>query len=114
IWDCVEVEYVATLPYLVSMERIRAEPALADMFLLRQGRLSVQPVTEAEYETIVALGEVAPPAPVKRPKPAKATKPAKAAKSAKAKKASNAVKPARAKRAKVRAAATRRAGARRS
>src|SRR5215468_7210042 len=50
IWDCVEVEYVATLPHFVSMDRIRAEPALADMFLLRQGRLSVQPVTEAEYE----------------------------------------------------------------
>ncbi|HMG54973.1 MAG TPA: EVE domain-containing protein, partial [Kofleriaceae bacterium] len=62
IWDCVEVEYVATLPHFVAMDRIRAEPALADMLLLRRGmRLSVMPVTEAEYEAIVALGQVPPP-----------------------------------------------------
>jgi predicted RNA-binding protein with PUA-like domain len=63
IWDCVEVEYVATLPHFVAMDRVRAEPALSDMLLLRRGmRLSVQPVTEAEYEAIVALGQIAPPA----------------------------------------------------
>jgi predicted RNA-binding protein with PUA-like domain len=63
IWDCVEVEYVATLPHFVAMDRVRAEPALADMLLLRRGmRLSVQPVTEAQYEAIVALGQIAPPA----------------------------------------------------
>jgi len=62
IWDCVEVEYVSTLPHFVTMDRVRAEPALSDMLLLRRGmRLSVQPVTEAEYQTIVALGQVAPP-----------------------------------------------------
>jgi predicted RNA-binding protein with PUA-like domain len=114
IWDCVEVEYVATLPHLVSMDRIRAEPVLAEMMLLRQGRLSVQPVTEAEYETIVALGEVAPPEPVKRMKPAKAAKAAKAAKPAKASKVSrpshraskpDAAKPARGKPARAKSPA---------
>ncbi len=78
IWDCVEVEYVATLPYFVAMDRIRAEPALADMLLVRRGmRLSVQPVTEAQYETIVALGHTAPPPPppkAAKPKPEKATR----------------------------------------
>jgi hypothetical protein len=58
------------------MDRIRAEPGLLDMLLLRRGmRLSVQPVTEAEYHAIVALGQVAPPPPA--PKAPKATKPAK-------------------------------------
>jgi predicted RNA-binding protein with PUA-like domain len=77
IWDCVEVEYVATLPHFVAMDRIRAEPDLADMLLLRRGmRLSVQPVTEAEYRAIVALGQVAPPPPP--PKPPRAEKAAKA------------------------------------
>ena len=78
IWDCVEVEYVATLPHFVAMDRIRAEPALADMLLLRRGmRLSVMPVTEPEYAAIVALGQVPPPpelaAPVRvaKPRPAK-------------------------------------------
>jgi predicted RNA-binding protein with PUA-like domain len=109
IWDCVEVEYVATLPHLVSMDRIRSEPALADMMLLRQGRLSVQPVTEAEYETIVALGQVPPPEPVKRAKPAKSAKSAKAAKATVAAKAASkpgrAAKPARGKPARAKSPA---------
>ena len=68
IWDCVEVEYVATLPHFVAMDRIRAEPGLAEMLLLRRGmRLSVQPVTQAEYEGIVALGQIAPPPELPRP-----------------------------------------------
>src|SRR5215831_18820181 len=82
IWDCVEVEYVATLPHFVAMDRIRAEAALADMLLLRRGmRLSVQPVTQPEYEAIVALGQVAPPElpkPARPPKPARAPKPTRA------------------------------------
>ena len=97
IWDCVEVAYVGTLPHFVSLDRIRAEPPLADMMLLRRGmRLSVQPVTEAQYDAIVALGNIAPPPPPPkagkaRPaakagptaRPATAGKPAKGAKSAK-------------------------------
>lgn len=63
-WDCVEVAYVDTLPYLVSMDRMRADPALADMLVLRRGmRLSVQPVGEAEYARILELGRTPPPAP---------------------------------------------------
>jgi predicted RNA-binding protein with PUA-like domain len=92
IWDCVEVEYVETFPHFVEMDRIRAEPGLADMMLLRRGmRLSVQPVTEAEYQAIAALGHRAPaelPAPAK---PARPAKPSKAAKPPRAKRA----KPAR-------------------
>ena len=86
IWDCVEVEYVATLPHYVALDRVRAEPGLADMFLLRRGmRLSVQPVTEAEYEAIAALGQIPPPAPPpKAAKPPKTAKPVKAAKGSKA------------------------------
>src|SRR5215813_3327072 len=75
IWDCVEVEYVETFPHLVAMDRIRADPALADMLVLRRGmRLSVQPVTEAEYQRIVELGHSAPaelPEPVKPARSAK-------------------------------------------
>jgi predicted RNA-binding protein with PUA-like domain len=68
IWDCVEVEYVETLPYFVAMDRLRAEPSLADMLVLQRGmRLSVQPVTEAQYETVVALGHTVPPPPPPAP-----------------------------------------------
>jgi predicted RNA-binding protein with PUA-like domain len=56
-WDCVDVRYVETLPTYVELARMRAEPALADMMLLKRGmRLSVQPVTKAEYTKIVAIG----------------------------------------------------------
>jgi len=107
IWDCVEVEYTATLPHFVSMDRVRAEPQLADMLLVQRGmRLSVQPVTEAQYETIVALGHTPPPAP-----PPKAAKVAKAVKAAKPAGAAKAARPGKAastaKAAKARAAARR-------
>jgi predicted RNA-binding protein with PUA-like domain len=75
IWDCVEVEYVSTFPYFVPLDRIRAEPGLADMLLLRRGmRLSVQPVSEAEYEAIVALGQIEPPPPPPKAAKVKAAK----------------------------------------
>jgi predicted RNA-binding protein with PUA-like domain len=73
IWDCVDVEYVATFPHFVSMDRMRADAALAEMVVLKRGmRLSVQPVTEAEYNAVVALGHVEPPP--EEPKPPKAPK----------------------------------------
>lgn len=87
IWDCVEVEYVETFPHFVSMDRIRAEPALADMLVLRRGmRLSVQPVTEAEYAAVVALGHRVPeelPAPAKPAKPTRTARTGKPGKPAK-------------------------------
>jgi predicted RNA-binding protein with PUA-like domain len=71
-WDCVDVEYVSTLPNLVTLERIRADKALAEMVLLRQGRLSVQPVSEAEYRHIVELAQTTWEPPPKPPKKKKA------------------------------------------
>jgi predicted RNA-binding protein with PUA-like domain len=65
-WDCVEVEFVEKLPTFVPLDLMRATAALADMLLLRRGmRLSVQPVTPAEYKTIVKLGHAKPAAPKK-------------------------------------------------
>ena len=56
-WDCVDVRYVATLPHYVELAQMREEPTLKKMLLLKRGmRLSVQPVTPAEYKTIVAMG----------------------------------------------------------
>jgi predicted RNA-binding protein with PUA-like domain len=78
IWDCVEVEYVATLPHFVAMDRMRADPRLSDMVLLqgRGMRLSVQPVTEAEYSAVVELGHTAPPAAPPRSAPPRTRTPA--------------------------------------
>jgi predicted RNA-binding protein with PUA-like domain len=81
VWDCVDVEYVETFPHFVTMDRLRAEPGLSDMMVLKRGmRLSVQPVREPEYTRIVELGHTEPPPPppkaptVLREKPAKKKK----------------------------------------
>jgi len=78
-WDCVEVEYVSTFANLVALERIRSDRMLRHMVLLRQGRLSVQPVSEDEYQHILVLAETPwepPPKPKKKPakKPKKPVK----------------------------------------
>jgi predicted RNA-binding protein with PUA-like domain len=110
IWDCVEVEYVETFPHFVAMDRIRGEPALADMMLLRRGmRLSVQPVTEPEYAAIAALGHRAPaelPAAAKPARPA-GRKPSTPRKPARPAKSARPAKPARGKPARPSRAARR-------
>lgn len=55
-WVAVELKAVETLPRPVSLAAIKAEPALADIGLLRQSRLSVMPLTRAAYERILELG----------------------------------------------------------
>ena len=52
----VEVAPVRALKIPVTLETMKKTPALADMVILRQGRLSVAPVTPAEWKTILALG----------------------------------------------------------
>lgn len=56
IWDCVDVRFVARLPHYVTLAQIRGDAALADMTLLKIGRLSVQPVTAQEYARVVEMG----------------------------------------------------------
>jgi len=57
-WFSVDIAFDRKLARPVTLAELRAEPALADMVLLRRGsRLSVQPVTPAEWKKIVALGE---------------------------------------------------------
>ncbi len=55
-WECVDVRSLAELPIAVSMEAIKAEPALAEMVLVKNSRLSVQPVTQAEWLKVCAMG----------------------------------------------------------
>lgn len=55
-WVAVELKAVAPLKQAVTLAQIKTEPALNNMALLRLSRLSVQPVTRAEFERIVKLG----------------------------------------------------------
>ena len=57
-WDCVDIRAVAPLSRPVTLAQIKAEPALAEMALVRSARLSVQPVTEAEWRIVCGMGGV--------------------------------------------------------
>ncbi|HVP60902.1 MAG TPA: EVE domain-containing protein [Myxococcaceae bacterium] len=54
-WASVEVEPVEPLRTPVTLERIRADPKLREFPLLTRGRLSVAPVTPAQYARVLAL-----------------------------------------------------------
>ena len=56
-WTQVDVRAVERFPAVVTLEQLRAEPALAGMVVLRRGnRLSVTPVTEAEWRAVCRVG----------------------------------------------------------
>jgi predicted RNA-binding protein with PUA-like domain len=56
IWYMVDVRYVTPLPRIVTLERIKQNPLLSDMPLVKRSRLSIQPVAEAEWRIILAMG----------------------------------------------------------
>jgi predicted RNA-binding protein with PUA-like domain len=55
-WTVVDLAPEYALGQAVTLERIKGETALAEMVLVRQSRLSVQPVRRAEFDAIVKLG----------------------------------------------------------
>jgi predicted RNA-binding protein with PUA-like domain len=55
-WVVVQVRAVEAMPQPVTLAAIKAEPKLANMALLKQSRLSVQPVTEAEWALVCRMG----------------------------------------------------------
>ena len=57
-WECVDIKAVAPVPNPVTLDMIKADMRLADMILVRNSRLSVQPVTEAEWALICEMGGV--------------------------------------------------------
>ena len=54
-WVSVRVEPVEPLPHPVTLAEIKAEPKLAKMELIRQSRLSVAPVRDEEWLTILRM-----------------------------------------------------------
>jgi predicted RNA-binding protein with PUA-like domain len=54
-WVCVDLAPVRSLGKPVTLSAIKANAKLKDLRLLRQSRLSVMPVTAAEYEEIMQL-----------------------------------------------------------
>jgi predicted RNA-binding protein with PUA-like domain len=56
-WVSVAVEPVRPLAAPVTLQAMKAEPRLAKLEMLRQSRLSVSPVGEEEWATILDLAE---------------------------------------------------------
>jgi predicted RNA-binding protein with PUA-like domain len=56
-WVAVELEPVKKFKRPVTLAEIKAEPDLANMYLVRQGRLSVTPLTKDEFDLITAMSK---------------------------------------------------------
>jgi predicted RNA-binding protein with PUA-like domain len=54
-WECVDIAAEKPVPRPVTLAAIKAEKKLADMALVRYSRLSVQPVSEAEWKLVCAM-----------------------------------------------------------
>ena len=54
-WGVVDIKPYKKLPQPVSLAQIKLDKRLADMALVRLGRLSVQPVTEQEWQIIMEM-----------------------------------------------------------
>lgn len=57
MWSAVELKVGKKLKNPVSLKRIKANPALKDMSLVRISRLSVSPVSDEEWDIIVKMSE---------------------------------------------------------
>ena len=58
MWQMVDVEYVEAFKHPVTLARMRAEPRLVGMQLLKKGsRLSVQPLMPHEWKIVLELSE---------------------------------------------------------
>ena len=55
-WVVVDVKAVEPMPKPVSLDAIKAAPKLKEMALLKQSRLSVQPVTADEWKLVCKMG----------------------------------------------------------
>lgn len=55
-WECVDIKALRDLAP-VTLEQIKADPALANMVLVRNSRLSVQPVSDAEWKHILEIAD---------------------------------------------------------
>jgi len=56
-WSCVDLKPLEALRRPVALEEIKAEPALVEIGLLRQSRLSVMPLKKAEFDAISRLSK---------------------------------------------------------
>lgn len=59
-WECVDIKAVRSFETPVSLDQIKANESLAEMVLVKNSRLSVQPVTANEWNIVCKLGQTEP------------------------------------------------------
>jgi predicted RNA-binding protein with PUA-like domain len=57
-WDCVDIRALMDVTQPVTLDAIKAERRLKEMVLVKNSRLSVQPVTAEEWKIVCELGGV--------------------------------------------------------
>ncbi|EIM75035.1 hypothetical protein A33O_09689 [Nitratireductor aquibiodomus RA22] len=55
-WECVDIRAVEDMPRPVTLAEIKTNPALSEMILVNNSRLSVQPVRPDEWAEICRMG----------------------------------------------------------
>ena len=60
-WSCADLAPVRALDSPVSLEAIKSDKILQNIHLVRQGRLSVQPLNRQEFQRILKLGKTSEP-----------------------------------------------------
>lgn len=57
-WFMVDVKFIKKFKTLISLEQLKNNPALEEMMVTKRGaRLSIQPVTKKEWDTILKISE---------------------------------------------------------
>ena len=56
-WFMVDIKGLEALPNEVTLAQIRANPALEDISLFKRPRISIHPITQQEWDTILAMAE---------------------------------------------------------
>ncbi|WP_170481139.1 EVE domain-containing protein [Ruegeria arenilitoris] len=56
-WECVDIKAVRPFVAPVTLDQIKADGRLSEMVLVKNSRLSVQPVTGSEWAVICNLGQ---------------------------------------------------------
>ncbi|HEV2329101.1 MAG TPA: EVE domain-containing protein [Verrucomicrobiae bacterium] len=56
-WSCVDLVPVKAMAAAVTLAQIKADKALREMAFVKQTRLSVSPMTKAQFERLIELGK---------------------------------------------------------
>jgi len=59
-WECVDIRRVKPVTTPVTLEMVKQDARLTDMILVRNSRLSVQPVSAGEWKIVCEMAGVAP------------------------------------------------------